>query len=65
MSYQFEMHCHTAEVSYCASCTAEQSVALLKGDGYTTAPPYARIIYYSGWFDSQRGEAGRKKRING
>ena len=53
MSYQFEMHCHTAEVSYCASCTAEQSVALLKGDGYDGAA--VTNHYYSGWFDSKEG----------
>lgn len=34
MGYLFEMHCHTCEVSGCASTPAEQSVRLLKENGY-------------------------------
>lgn len=53
MSYRFELHCHTAEVSYCASCPAEQSVALLKARGYDGVA--ITNHYYRDWFTSKEG----------
>ena len=53
MSYRFELHCHTAEVSYCASCPAEQSVALLKSDGYDGVA--ITNHYYRDWFTTKQG----------
>lgn len=53
MSYCFELHCHTAEVSYCASCTAEQSVSLLKGAGYDGVA--ITNHYYRDWFTTKQG----------
>ena len=61
MSYCFELHCHTAEVSYCASCKAEQSVALLKGAGYDGVA--ITNHYYRDWFTSKEGSWPEKIQV--
>lgn len=53
MSFQFELHCHTAETSYCASCKASQSVALLKDAGYDGVA--ITNHYYREWFTEKEG----------
>ena len=61
MSYRFELHCHTAEVSYCASCRAEQSVALLKEAGYDGVA--VTNHYYRDWFTSKEGSWPEKTQV--
>ncbi len=34
MSFKYELHCHTGEVSTCATCPAEKTVELYKKAGY-------------------------------
>lgn len=35
MEYKYELHCHTGDVSRCASCPAEKAVELYKARGYS------------------------------
>ena len=53
MSFQFELHCHTAETSFCASCQGADSVAMLQKAGYDGVA--ITNHYYPGWFNRLSG----------
>ena len=62
MSFKFELHCHTAETSYCASCKAEDSVAMLKSGGYDGVA--ITNHYYGDWFATRKEEKTWEEKIN-
>lgn len=53
MSYRFELHCHTAEVSGCARHMASEAITQLKECGYDGAA--ITDHYFEPWFRAQRG----------
>jgi len=62
MSFKFELHCHTAETSYCASCKASESVALLKEHGYDGVA--ITNHYYGDWFATRKDEKTWEEKMN-